>query len=68
MSRWKTLIKRRRHELELRKELEFHVTERLGDLVRSGSTEPEARRIIRQEFGGLDQVRKHAVMCARQHG
>lgn len=39
-----------------RKELQFHVDERVADMMKSGIPEEEARRQVRLEFGGLDQV------------
>lgn len=43
---------------KVQKELRFHVNERVADLMKSGIPEEEARRQVRLEFGGLDQVRE----------
>ncbi len=40
------------------KELQFHIDERVAALRKSGVPEEEARRQVRLEFGGLDQVRE----------
>ena len=40
------------------RKLRFHIEERIADLTRSGLTEPDARRQVRLEFGGLDQVKE----------
>lgn len=58
MSWWRTLIGRGRQESKLLKELDFHVEERVADLIGSGLAESEARRRVRHEFGGLEQVRE----------
>lgn len=51
---------RRREETEaaLDKELRFHLEERAAAWRAEGLTESEARRRVRQEFGGLEQVRE----------
>src|ERR1700682_6467332 len=50
---------------ELDKELQFHLDERVADLLRTGITEEEARRRARLELGGVMQtkeaVRDHSV-------
>jgi putative ABC transport system permease protein len=56
LSWWKGVIGRDRQESGLRRELDFHVEERVSDLVKSGLPEDDASRRLRQEFGGLDQV------------
>lgn len=53
----KKLWRRLREEDELDNELRFHIDERIADLIRSGMTDSEARRKVRLEFGGLDQVK-----------
>ncbi len=57
MTFWNPL-RRKAHEADLDRELRFHTEERIADLIRSGLTEPEARRLVRLEFGGLDQVKE----------
>lgn len=58
MSWWRNLIGRGQQESSVLKELDFHVEERVSDLVNSGLAEREARRRVRHEFGGLEQVRE----------
>lgn len=58
MSWWGRLLKRDEQEANLDKELSFHIEERVVDLRRSGLTEEEARRKVRQEFGGMEQVKE----------
>ena len=53
------LLRRERQEVYLDKELRFHIEQRVADLSRSGLDEQEARRRVRQEFGGMDQVKEH---------
>jgi putative ABC transport system permease protein len=67
MSWWRRLLRREEqeaHEAQLDKELRFHIEEGVADLRRSGLSEDEARRKVRQEFGGMDQV-KDACRDAR---
>jgi predicted permease len=54
------LFRRRRHrmELDLDRELRYHFDRRVDDLVRAGSSEAEARRLVAIEFGGVTQVRE----------
>jgi hypothetical protein len=52
LSWWKGVIGRDRQESGLRRELDFHVEERVSDLVKSGLPEDDASRRLRQEFGG----------------
>lgn len=54
----KRLLRRREQEVQLHKELQFHVEQRAADLMRSGMSEEAARRAVRQEFGGMDQVKE----------
>ncbi len=51
------LLHKRQLDVELEKELEFHVDRHTADNVRRGLTEEEARREARVRFGGLDQIR-----------
>jgi len=48
---------RKRLEIDLDKELRFHIDSQVADKVRSGIPENEARRLTRLEFGGMDQVK-----------
>ncbi|HZQ52061.1 MAG TPA: ABC transporter permease [Bryobacteraceae bacterium] len=45
-------------EHDLGKELQFHIAERISALKNTGLSEEEARRRVRQEFGGIEQVRE----------
>lgn len=54
---WGKIFRARRgQEFELQRELAFHVEEKVADLVKAGFSEDDARRKVRQEFGGIDQV------------
>ncbi len=52
------LLKKRRLEAELRKELEYHVHRQTDEYKEAGLTEEEARRKARLEFGGPEQIRE----------
>ena len=58
MTWWSRLRRRRELERDLARELEFHVEERIAELRRAGLSEDQARRQVRQEFGGLEQVKE----------
>ena len=58
MNWWGRLLRRKEQEAHLEKELRFHIEQRIADLTRSGLGEEEARRKVRQEFGGMDQVKE----------
>jgi putative ABC transport system permease protein len=47
-----------RRDEQIDKELQFHVDERIADLIASGVTPEEARRRARLEFGGVLQVKE----------
>src|SRR5262245_58908718 len=50
---------RLRHlEKDLDRELKYHIDRRVADLMRSGSSEPDARRQATLELGGVTQVRE----------
>jgi predicted permease len=59
---WKLLNllpgKRRRLEHELARELQYHIDRRVDDLLRTGLSEPDARRQAALEFGGVPQVQE----------
>lgn len=60
MSSWLRLSwgkSQRRQEQQLDRELHFHIEERVADLMTSGISESEARRLVRLEFGTMDQVK-----------
>lgn len=52
------LFSRKRMDIELDKELRFHVESQVADKIRSGIPENEARRLARLEFGGIDQIKE----------
>jgi macrolide transport system ATP-binding/permease protein len=58
MNWWGRLLRRKEQEAHLEKELRFHIEQRIADLTRSGLGEEKARRKVRQEFGGIDQVKE----------
>src|SRR5215469_16018264 len=58
MNWWRRLLQHGAQEAGLDKELRFHIEERILDLRRSGLSEEEARRRVRQEFGGMEQVKE----------
>ena len=58
MNWWRRLLQREGQEASLAKELSFHIEQRVVDLMRSGVREEEARRRIRLEFGGTEQVKE----------
>jgi putative ABC transport system permease protein len=58
MNWWRRLLQREGQEASLAKELSFHIEQRVVDLMRSGVSEDEARRRVRLEFGGTEQVKE----------
>lgn len=58
MNWWRRLLQREQQEASLAKELSFHTEHRVVDLMRSGVSEEEARRQVRLEFGGTEQVKE----------
>jgi predicted permease len=58
MTWWFRLWQRSKLERDLGRELQFHVAERISALRNSGLSEEEARRQVRQEFGGIEQVKE----------
>ncbi len=48
----------RRLEGDLDRELQYHIDRRITDLIHSGLPEPEARRRVALELGGVTQVRE----------
>src|SRR5436305_10648658 len=49
-------------ERDLDTELRFHFESQVADKVQTGISEPEARRLTRLEFGGLEQIKE----CCRE--
>jgi len=58
MNWWGRLLWRKEQDAQLEKELRFHIEQRVAELIRSGLGEEAARRNVRQEFGGMDQVKE----------
>ena len=52
------LLRIDRMEKELDAELRFHFETQVADKIQGGLTEAEARREVRLEFGGLEQVKE----------
>ncbi|HEY3454448.1 MAG TPA: ABC transporter permease [Bryobacteraceae bacterium] len=52
------LWRRETLERDLGRELQFHIEERISALKSTGLSEDEARRRVRQEFGGIEQVKE----------
>ena len=65
MSWLQRLFSRKRLERDLDKELRFHFDTQIGDKVRTGIPETEARRLTRLEFGGIEQVKED---CRQRRG
>jgi putative ABC transport system permease protein len=63
--RARSLFRRNAVEVELSDELEFHLSRQVEKYVRSGMSEPEARRRARIEFGGMEQVKEE---CRQARG
>src|SRR5262249_8416416 len=55
---WRRLFQGRRLEKQLDSELRFHIEARISDLVSSGLSEPEARRMVQLEFGRIQHVKE----------
>ena len=66
---WWSRLWRQRNELErdLGRELQFHIAERIAALQSTGLSEDEARRRVRQEFGGIEQVKENVRELANRH-
>ncbi len=58
MTWWSRLWRRKKLEQDLGRELQFHIAERISELKSTGLSETEARRRVRQEFGGIEQVKE----------
>jgi predicted permease len=55
---WRRLRKGGEAEQQLAAELRYHVERQVEDNIRAGVPEEEARRRVRLEFGGVDQVKE----------
>ena len=58
MSWLRRLFSRKRLERDLVKDLRFHFESQVADKVQAGASEPEARRLTRLEFGGIEQIKE----------
>ena len=58
MNWWQRLRKTGQLEDQLDAELQYHFERQVEDKVGAGMAEEEARRRVRLEFGGLDQVKE----------
>lgn len=56
--RARSVFRRRQVEAELDDELRFHAECQLGKYLQTGMSREEARRRVRLEFGGFDQVKE----------
>ena len=56
--RFRSLFRSRAAEAELDDELRFHAEQQRDKYVKSGMTRDEASRLVRMEFGGIDQVKE----------
>ncbi|MBV9157508.1 MAG: ABC transporter permease [Acidobacteriaceae bacterium] len=65
MTWWSRLWRRNELEQDLGRELQFHIAERISALKSRGLSEAEARHRVRQEFGGIEQVKEE---CRRARG
>ena len=65
MTWWTRLWRRNELERDLGRELQFHISERISTLQSAGLSEDEARRRVRLEFGGVEQVKEE---CRRVRG
>jgi len=58
MGWWRRLLRRRKCEEELEKELRFHLDQHTSDLIEQGHSPEEARRRARLALGGPEQVKE----------
>lgn len=59
MNWWQRLVRRKKMEEQLEKELRFHVEEHVSQLVASGLVRAEAKRQANLLLGGSEQVKEH---------
>src|SRR5690348_8923886 len=55
---WRRLLRRSQVERELDAELRYDFDRRVDDLIAGGMNAEDARRAVRLEFGGLDQIKE----------
>jgi len=56
---WQRLLRRRKMEDQLEKELRFHLDQHVGELIARGLSPDEARRQSRLALGGPEQVKEN---------
>src|SRR5438445_3513889 len=59
MNWWQRLLRRRKMEDQLEKELRFHLDEHASELIARGLSPDEARRRARLALGGFEQVKEN---------
>ena len=59
MNWWQRLLRRRKMEDQLEKELRFHLDQHVGELIARGLSPDEARRQSRLALGGPEQVKEN---------
>lgn len=59
MNWWQRLLRRRKMEEQLEKELRFHLEQHTNDLLAQGYSRDEARRQARVALGGPEQVKEN---------
>src|SRR3954471_9650622 len=65
--RVRNLIRQKRLDRELERELSFHIAERIDDLIAAGESADEARRMALRQFGnyGLQKERTRDMDISR---
>src|SRR6202795_242557 len=58
MTWWRRLLRRRKMEDQLEKELRFHLDQHASELIAQGRSPAEARRQARLALGGPEQVKE----------
>src|SRR5882762_8886733 len=59
MNWWQRLLRRRKMEEQLEKELCFHLEQHTNELIAQGPAPDDARRQARLALGGSEQVKEH---------
>jgi predicted permease len=59
MNWWQRLLRRRKMEDQLERELRFHLEQHAGELIAQGHSPEEARRQARLAIGGPEQVKEN---------
>src|SRR5260370_36961695 len=59
MNWWQRLLRRRKMEEQLEKELRFHLEQHANELIAQGCNPQEARRQARLAIGGPEQVKEN---------